>query len=338
MGIIDINVSVTARRKDATRVAGAVLVHEDDMVMLITNKGQVIKCPVTNIREVSRNTTGVRIMNVDPDEVVVSVARIVDEDEEEAIEEGMEAESIDSEPEEEVSGASDTSEDAVDEAEESSEESSGGITGVFQCCHRIAPCTERVPRISFHAMKIVDRIRTVVFLGSGAAVFALIGATALVFWWSPMSPLSRDEPALLVSAGDMDGASQAYLQQSVGWGTDAEREEAMWRAAMLEAVELNHRRKAIRLLTEFQEDWPDSAHQTEAYLLLAKLYEPGPEEDLTRAHRHERLRKTAQSLELAILSDTNHDQAGEWLVRIAGIWWSGRFDASGCHLASGDGL
>lgn len=169
-------------------------------------------------------------------------------------------------------------------------------------------------------MKIVDRIRTAVFLGSGAAVFLLIGATALVFWWSPMSPLSRDEPALLVSAGDMDGASQAYLQQSVGWGSDSEREEAMWRAAMLEAVELNHRRKAIRLLTEFQESWPESVHQIEAYLLLAKLYEPGPEENLSRADRRERLRKTAQSLELALLNDAENQQAGEWLVRIAGIW------------------
>ena len=169
-------------------------------------------------------------------------------------------------------------------------------------------------------MKIVDRIRTAIFLSSGAAVFALIGATALVFWWSPISPLSRDEPALLVSSGDMDGASQAYLQQAVGWGSDAEREQAMWRAALLEAVELNHRRKAIRLLTEFQETWPNSIHHTEAYLLLAKLYEPGSEEDLTRVHRHERLRKTAQSLELALLSDAQHEQAGEWLVRIAGIW------------------
>ena len=62
-------------------------------------------------------------MNVDPDEVVVSVARIVDEEDDEAIEEGMEAESIDSEREEDV-GASDTSEDAVDEAEELSEDSS----------------------------------------------------------------------------------------------------------------------------------------------------------------------------------------------------------------------
>jgi DNA gyrase subunit A len=87
MGIIDIKVGVTARRKLPSRVAGAIMVHDDDLVMLITNKGQVIKCPVMNIREVSRNTTGVRIMNVDSDEVVVSVARIVDESDEEGLEE-----------------------------------------------------------------------------------------------------------------------------------------------------------------------------------------------------------------------------------------------------------
>jgi DNA gyrase subunit A len=85
MGIIDININATARRKTATRVAGAVLVHDDDLVMLITNKGQVIKCPVINIREVSRNTTGVKIMNVDSDEVVVSVARIMEDPEDEEL-------------------------------------------------------------------------------------------------------------------------------------------------------------------------------------------------------------------------------------------------------------
>ena len=95
MGIIDIKVGPTGRRAEATRVAGAVLVHDDDMVMLITNKGQVIKCPVANIREVSRNTSGVRIMNVDADEVVVSVARLVDEPEDEnesETDEGLETE------------------------------------------------------------------------------------------------------------------------------------------------------------------------------------------------------------------------------------------------------
>jgi DNA gyrase subunit A len=114
MGIIDIKVGATARRKKATRVAGAILVHSDDLIMLITNKGQVIKCPVANIREVSRNTTGVRLMNVDKDEVVVSVARIVDESDEEGVEE------LDSDiaPD----GAAEPEEDSVSEVAEIAEE------------------------------------------------------------------------------------------------------------------------------------------------------------------------------------------------------------------------
>ena len=114
MGIIDMKVGPTARRKDATRVAGAILVHDDDLIMLITNKGQVIKCPVANIREVSRNTTGVRLMNVDKDEVVVSVARIVDETDEEGVEE------LDSDSMTEAEGAPE--EEASTEAPEIAEE------------------------------------------------------------------------------------------------------------------------------------------------------------------------------------------------------------------------
>jgi len=121
MGIIDINVGPTARRKEATRVAGAVLVHDDDLIMLITNKGQVIKCPVSNVREVSRNATGVRIMNVDKDEVVVSVARIIED-----------AEDVETDENEEVEGEALTSdsdgteatEEALAEGAESGDEAS----------------------------------------------------------------------------------------------------------------------------------------------------------------------------------------------------------------------
>jgi hypothetical protein len=76
-------------------------------------------------------------------------------------------------------------------------------------------------------------LKTAFYLGSGAAGFFLAGVTVLAFWWSPASPLSRDEPAIRVSEGDIKGAADAYLIQSTGWGTDQEREEAMWRAALL---------------------------------------------------------------------------------------------------------
>jgi len=74
-GIIDI---VTDDRNGD--VAGAVQVHEDDRIMLITDTGRVIKCGVANIRETARNTKGVTLMRVEDGERIVSVARVMDTD------------------------------------------------------------------------------------------------------------------------------------------------------------------------------------------------------------------------------------------------------------------
>ena len=49
--------------------------------MLLTNKGQLIKIPVKNIRETGRNTKGVRLMNVSDGELIVSVTRVIDSEE-----------------------------------------------------------------------------------------------------------------------------------------------------------------------------------------------------------------------------------------------------------------
>ncbi|CAA2138774.1 DNA gyrase subunit A [Hyphomicrobium sp. ghe19] len=55
----------------------------NDQIMLVTDGGQLIRCPVHDIRIAGRNTQGVRIFKTDADEKVVSVERIP-EDEEEA--------------------------------------------------------------------------------------------------------------------------------------------------------------------------------------------------------------------------------------------------------------
>ncbi len=87
-GIIDI---VTGERNGS--VAGVVQVSEEDRIMLMTDTGRVIKLGVTNIREVARNTKGVTLMRVDDDERIVSVARVVDSEEDE--DEVLDAESAD---------------------------------------------------------------------------------------------------------------------------------------------------------------------------------------------------------------------------------------------------
>jgi DNA gyrase subunit A len=77
MGIIDIQ---TGDRNGM--VVGMTQVYDDDRIMLITNGGQVIKIPVSNIRECHRNTKGVRLMRVEDPDRIVSIVRVVEADEE----------------------------------------------------------------------------------------------------------------------------------------------------------------------------------------------------------------------------------------------------------------
>ena len=72
-------------------VAGSLLVHEDDKIMLITDTGRVIYTRVSEIRAIGRSTMGVRLMRVEDNESIVGVARVVEDDEveiEELLDEG----------------------------------------------------------------------------------------------------------------------------------------------------------------------------------------------------------------------------------------------------------
>jgi DNA gyrase subunit A len=59
------------------------LVEEDDDVMLITDRGKIIRIPVNGISVISRNTQGVTLMGMEPDERIVSTARLAEKEEEE---------------------------------------------------------------------------------------------------------------------------------------------------------------------------------------------------------------------------------------------------------------
>jgi DNA gyrase subunit A len=81
-GIIAVN--LTPRQNDAdrspARVAAAWPVGEDDQIMLMTDAGQSIRCPVADVSVQSRSGRGVRVLNAAPGERVVSVAHIVEVD------------------------------------------------------------------------------------------------------------------------------------------------------------------------------------------------------------------------------------------------------------------
>ena len=54
-------------------------VAERDQIMLVTDGGQLIRCPVNDIRIAGRKTQGVTLFKVEGGERVVSVARLSDE-------------------------------------------------------------------------------------------------------------------------------------------------------------------------------------------------------------------------------------------------------------------
>ncbi len=72
---------ITLQRTDKTGDMVALKeVQPDDELMMITKKGIMIRVPVEGIRISGRNTQGVRIMNLTAGDLVVDVARVVRED------------------------------------------------------------------------------------------------------------------------------------------------------------------------------------------------------------------------------------------------------------------
>lgn len=75
-----VNIETSARN-------GAVIcsfpVHHDDQIVMVTSGGQLIRCPVDDIRISARQTQGVVLLRTAEGEKVVSVARVQEEDREE---------------------------------------------------------------------------------------------------------------------------------------------------------------------------------------------------------------------------------------------------------------
>ena len=92
------NMSLT--KKNGGEVVATFPVTDSHQIMLVTDKGKLIRTPVENIRVTGRSAQGVTIFKVDDNENVVSVAWLIQEDDEEdenlaGAAEGAEAESAD---------------------------------------------------------------------------------------------------------------------------------------------------------------------------------------------------------------------------------------------------
>jgi DNA gyrase subunit A len=75
---------ITMKTTDKTgRVVGGQQVTEDDQLMLISNKGKIIRMRIKDIRIIGRNTQGVRLIELEEGERVVSLARVAEKEEEE---------------------------------------------------------------------------------------------------------------------------------------------------------------------------------------------------------------------------------------------------------------
>jgi DNA gyrase subunit A len=63
------------------KVVGLRLVTDDDDLMLITNRGKLIRMPINGIPTIGRNTQGVRLIRLDEDEAVMAMERIAEQEE-----------------------------------------------------------------------------------------------------------------------------------------------------------------------------------------------------------------------------------------------------------------
>ena len=69
-----INIKTTARNG---KVVALKAVHDKDELMMITAKGIIIRTGLEQIRSIGRNTQGVRLIKIDPDDKLVAAEKIV---------------------------------------------------------------------------------------------------------------------------------------------------------------------------------------------------------------------------------------------------------------------
>jgi DNA gyrase subunit A len=111
-----INIKVTQRNGEVISIKEVI---DDDELIMLTQQGMSIRCHVKDIRVISRNTQGVKLINLQENDKIVAVARI-EEKEEEGLEEGPEEEP--SEEEEDAAAGEESKPKAEAEAEEEAEE------------------------------------------------------------------------------------------------------------------------------------------------------------------------------------------------------------------------
>lgn len=96
----------------------ATKVHPEDDIILISNKGTLVRTPVAQVATSGRNTQGVTLIRLAHDEALVAMARVEDSGEEDEIVEAMKDEGLLAD--EAIEGLEDQPD--LDEAEDSLED------------------------------------------------------------------------------------------------------------------------------------------------------------------------------------------------------------------------
>jgi DNA gyrase subunit A len=78
-GVGVINIATSERNGE---VVGVAYVQEDDEVLVMTQQGMIIRMPANDVRAIGRATQGVRLIEVEGDDKVVSIARLVENEDE----------------------------------------------------------------------------------------------------------------------------------------------------------------------------------------------------------------------------------------------------------------
>ena len=72
-----------AKFKKTGELVGAIVVDDDDDVMLINSDGVIIRVPAREVSKLGRATQGVKIMNVGEDVDIIAISKVARDDEDE---------------------------------------------------------------------------------------------------------------------------------------------------------------------------------------------------------------------------------------------------------------
>ena len=79
-GVGIINIATSARNG---QVVGVAYVQEGDELLLITQQGMILRMQANDVRAIGRATQGVKLIDIEGEDKVVSIARLVEKEEEE---------------------------------------------------------------------------------------------------------------------------------------------------------------------------------------------------------------------------------------------------------------